>query len=437
MNFYDLAYTLALAISSPIWLIKPKSRRKVLRALRERTGRNIPPQNLSHPAILIHAVSLGEMNATRALVAELSARRPDLHFILSTTTDTGHAQGQKLYAGNPKVTLIRYPLDFSSAITRVLDGLKPSAVVLMELEVWPNFLRQCARRNIPIALINGRITTPACRRYRLITPISRAMFRRLAEVCAQEQLYAERFVSLGAHRDKVRVTGTMKFDNAQIEDSVLGATQLAHDVGLRPIEPLWICGSTGPGEEEVIVEVYKQLLRPFPELRLAIIPRKPERFDEVWDVIHGGRVNVIRRSEPRLPEELSKLRELGRPPVILGDTMGELKKFYSLATVVFVGRSLVDLGPRQHGSDMIEPAALAKPCIVGPFTGNFREVMNAFRQNNAMIEVTTPDQLRDAVADLLSKPDQATQLGQRARTVVQQNQGATRRHADVVLQLLK
>jgi 3-deoxy-D-manno-octulosonic-acid transferase len=230
----------------------------------------------------------------------------------------------------------------------------------------------------------------------------------------------------------VRVTGTMKFDNAQVADRIDGADALADAVGLHPgAEPIWVCGSTGPGEEQIVLDAYRALLPKHSKLRLVIVPRHPERFDEVAKLIESAGFRLVRRSNPN--SEISDLKS----PVILGDTMGELRKFFSLADVVLVGRTLVDLGPRQHGSDMIEPAALAKPVVVGPFTGNFAEVMNAFRAANAMVEVRNLDTLIEVTAGIIADPESAAAMGRRAQDVVRREQGATDRHVEVILEHLR
>jgi 3-deoxy-D-manno-octulosonic-acid transferase len=431
MNFYDIAYGLGVAVSSPYWAVKPSARRKVLGAFSQRMGA-VARRESDQPAIMIHAVSLGEVNATRALVDALGRERPDLQIIVSTTTKTGYERGQQLYGSSQRVTLIRYPLDFTGAVTRVLDALRPSAVVLMELEVWPNFMRECEKRRIPVILANGRMTLPAFRRYKLVKPIASLMFGRLARVCAQDETYAQRFEALGVSADRIVITGTMKFDTAQIADQVDGDRTLAWSLGLEPeVEPIWVCGSTGPGEEEIILHEFRNLLATFGRLRLVIVPRKPERFDEVADIIEQFRFQALRRSQNQRPPENPPI-----PPVILGDTMGELRKFYSLANVVFVGRTLVDLGPRQHGSDMIEPAALGKPVIVGPYTGNFDHAMRALRKNDAVLEAASGHSMAQSVRVMISTPDEAIAMGRRAQEVVRGEQGATQRHARIVLDQL-
>ena len=433
INRFDILYTAATVLSSPVWLARRAPRRKVLRAFRERMG-NVPRRDPGRPALMIHAVSLGEMNATRELVRMLEQARPDLHMIVSTTTDTGHARGRQLYGWSPDVTLIRFPLDFSGAVGRVLSRLRPQLVVLLELEVWPNFMLQCERRGIPVVLVNGRMTEHSFNRYGMLpNAVVAPMFRRLTRVAAQDQTYANRFIELGTSPSRVSVTGTMKFDTAQVSDRIPGDDQLAAALGIRSgIEPVWVCGSTGPGEEEIVLHAYRHLLNRFARLRLVIVPRKPERFDEVAHLIEQFHFKCLRRSRNDPPPVDPPV-----PPVILGDTMGELRKFYSLADVVFVGRTLVDLGSRQHGSDMIEPAALAKPVIVGPYTGNFAEAMIKLRQDDALVEVSDEATLTETVRALLATPERAKPMGRRAQDVVRREQGATARHAQVILELLK
>src|SRR4051794_20766980 len=196
-NFYDIVYGLGLAISSPFWLSKESARTKVQKALNERMGDNIPARQGDDPCILIHAVSVGEINATRSLVQKLREAQPNLKFFISVTTETGYSRAIELYPPATGVTLIRYPLDFSSAIKRVLDGIRPDVVVLMELEVWPNFVLHCHRRDIPVILANARLTTSSFKHYKWGGPLIKTMFRRLALICAQDMTYAQRFLALG------------------------------------------------------------------------------------------------------------------------------------------------------------------------------------------------------------------------------------------------
>lgn len=432
MNFYDIAYWIGLGASAPYWVLRSKSRQKVVRAFRQRMGR-MPKRNWQGPCVMIHAVSLGEVNATRALVSTLHRMRTDLNFVISTTTETGFERAKELYGSAANAVVVRYPLDFSGSVKRSLDAIKPTVVALMELEVWPNFIRECQRRGIRVAIINGRMTDTSYRNYKWVKPVAAGMLRRLSGICVQDQTYADRFVDLGAPMGRVLVTGSMKFDNAQITDRIPGARDLAVEVGLRVgIDKIWVCGSTGPGEEEIILRIYRGMLMRYPRLRLVIVPRHPERFDEVADLIADHRFACVRRSAYEAATWLNS----PIPPIILGDTIGELRMFYSFASVVFVGRTLVDLGSRQHGSDMIEPAAMGKPVVVGPFTGNFAEPMAKFGEADAMKVVTTEKALGEAIITLLTTPAEASAMAERAVAVVRKQQGATLRHAEVILGLI-
>ncbi|HRK29483.1 MAG TPA: 3-deoxy-D-manno-octulosonic acid transferase [Tepidisphaeraceae bacterium] len=429
-NLYDLAYAAGLALASPYWLVRRSARQKVMLALRERMGRSLPPSS-GGECILLHSVSVGEVNVLPALLAELRNRTPGLRFVISTTTQTGGDRARQLFSQQPDVTLIKFPLDFTSAVCRVLEKYQPRLVGLMELEVWPNFMKQCHRRGIPVMVANGRITPASFRKYRRASWFTRPMFARLALAAVQDETYAAMFRTLGTPQEKIHVTGTMKFDSATIADRIAGDEHLAAELALDPAnEPIWVCGSTGPGEESIALDTYRQLKQSHPRLRLVIVPRHPQRFDEVAGLIESHGFQCIRRSNTaRAPSD-------SQHAIVLGDTMGELRKFYSLATVVFVGRSLVDLGDRQHGSDMIEPAALGKPVIVGPFTKNFDMPMRLLKKNTAVYEILSAPELTAAVDRLLTHADQRTAIAGRAVETVREAKGASTRHAEMIAGLI-
>ncbi len=372
------------------------------------------------PRIWIHAVSLGEINATPMLVEQLSQALPGYEVIFSTTTDTGYARACQLYGPG---RVFRYPLDFGFVVSRVLRRVRPCLIVLVELEIWYNLLRTAEEQGVPVAIINGRLSERSQRRFGLAKPVIKPMFARISWVGAQDEAIAERFVVLGTPADRVEVTGSVKWDTATVADRIDGADELAKSMGIDSGIPLWVCGSTGPGEESLLLDVYDKLLDDGAEIQLALVPRKPERFDEVASLIQGRGYDCLRRSQ----------RTDGNPPtasggskrVLLGDTMGELRKLYSLADVVFVGRSLVPMG----GSDPMEVAALAKPILVGPHTDNFAAPVAAFAQENAIQVVSTPADLAEAISCLLSNPDKAQAMANNARQVVQKNQGATEKTA--------
>jgi len=310
----------------------------------------------------------------------------------------------------------------------VLDRVRPVAVILMELEVWPNLISICARRGIPVGIANGRVTEEkSMRRFRkpVIRSLARSMFRQIAWVGAQDEAYAARFVELGVPADRVRVTGSMKYDTAAVADRVDGDEQLAKEIGIDRSQPLIVAGSTGPGEEEMLLDSWREIRSTSANaaLQLAIVPRKPERFEEVARLIESRGHLCIRRSRGGPG---------GENAVFLGDTMGELRKFYSLASVVFVGRTLIPMG----GSDLMEVAALGKPMVYGPHVENFAEASEKLLQANAAVQVKSAVDLKAALERLLSNRSEADEMGRRAQDVVQANVGATGRTVELLLSKL-
>lgn len=426
----DLLYLPVAALYLPFLLYQMIALGKNRRGWGQRLG-SIPLRSGKNPCVWIHAVSLGEVNATRTLVEEIGRRLPEHDVVISATTDTGHAAALKLY---PNRIVFRYPLDFSPVVRRVFRRIRPSAIILMELEVWPNFISLAHRNRIPICIANGRVTEEkSMRRFRkpIIRGIARSMFSRIRWTAAQDDTYARRFVELGVPADRVHVVGNLKYDTAVISDKIAGADQLADAIGIDPARPLVVAGSTGPGEEELLLDAFDALRTDIAGLQLAIIPRKPERFEEVARLIEGRGYDCRRRS--RLQDGSRLTPQADRPVIFLGDTMGELRKFYSLATAVFVGRSLVPLG----GSDVMEVAGLGKPMCFGPYMENFAEAVKGLIADHAAIQIENAASLAPSLTKLLNDPASAATLGNRAREFVARNTGATRKTIDLLIASLK
>ncbi len=442
----DLAYLVAAGLYLPLLLLQAIIRGKRRRGWRERLG-HIRRRPGTRPCIWVHGVSLGEINATRSLVAEIERRLPKYEVVISATTQTGHDAAVAGYA--PRY-VFRYPLDFSWVVRRVLDRIRPDAILLMELEVWPNLISEATRRGIIVGVANGRVTEEKSMRrfsWPVIRQVAQRMFAQLAWVGAQDETYADRFRRLGVPAERVLVTGSVKYDTALLADSVPGADALAQRMEINPTAPLWVAGSTGPQEESLVLDAWRTLRATRPELQLAIVPRKPERFDEVAALIEAAGCECVRRTQrPDLTgqdlrederrrrhasyrgNELTPSEANARPRVLLGDTMGELRKFYSLASVVFVGRTLVPLG----GSDVMEVAGLGRPMIVGPRTENFAEPTERLLAAGGAVRIGGPAELADAVARLLDDAQAAAAIGAAARDVVRRNVGATRRTVDLL-----
>lgn len=422
----DFVYLLAAAAISPMVIYR------IVRHKRYRTGwgqrfGNIARKYPAKKCIWLHAVSVGEVNATKTIVEELENRFGDFEIVISTTTDTGFACANTLFGA--KHTVVYFPFDFSCVMKRAFRNIRPSICLLMELEVWPNLVRIAQRLGIPVVVINGRISDRSFSRYRKISSISKKIFQKLSLVLAQTDEYAQRFRGVGAPDEKVIVTGSLKYDTAQITDKVEGADALAAQLNIAS-EKLWVAGGTGPGEEKIILDVFTDLTRQtqFSDLLLVIVPRKPERFDEVAQLIADAGFDFVRYSSIKN----SGAPQPARVPVILGDTMGDLRKFYSLATIIFVGRSLVPMG----GSDMMEAAALGKCTIFGPHASNFKQTVDALLEGQGAIIVKDKHELLETMRKCLRDPAFAERIAQNGREVIRKNQGATRKTIDQIAKLL-
>ena len=425
----DCVYLLGLVLVSPKALYRIIVHKRYRSGWAQRLGR-VRRRRPEASCVWIHAVSVGEVNATRTILQSLRQQRPDCEIVISATTDTGLARARTLYAEQHEV--FYFPFDLSCVVSRALRSLRPNAILLMELEIWPNLVRQAHRRGIAVLVVNGRISDRSFPRYRLIRPLMERLFSRISRVLAQSEEYAERFVALGCPADRVEVTRSLKYDTAEMTDRVEGTDALARQLSLdRDPVPVWIAGGTGPGEEALVLDVHRRLLAEpgLERLCLAIVPRKPERFDEVAGSIGQTGLSYARYSRLKAGTEYLE----SAPQVILGDTMGDLRKFYCLATgPVFVGRSLVPMG----GSDMMEPAALGKCTIFGPHTFNFRQTVQALLEGGGAIEVGDAEQLFQALRRCLSDTEYTLQISRNGRDVIRRNQGATERTVAVVLALL-
>lgn len=427
----DIAYVLAAVLYAPILLYQMLAKGKNRRGWRHRFG-GIPSREGRRPGVWIHAVSLGEVNATRALAAKVAELRPDCDVLISATTDTGYAAACRLY---DPARVFRYPLDFSFVVRRVLDRIRPAVIILMELEVWPNLISLAHSRGIPVCIANGRVTEEkSMRRFRrpIVRGLARRMFGRITWIGAQDETYAARFRELGAPPERVHISGSMKYDTASVADSIPGDAELAAAMGIDRTRPLIVAGSTGPEEEALLLGAYASLRVARPGLQLAIIPRKPERFDEVARLVEARGYACVRRSVRPDGAAPPAPGTHAFPSVLLGDTMGELRKFYALASVVFVGRSLVPLG----GSDVMEVAGLGRAMCFGPHMENFAEAVEKLRSAKAALQVASVEELIRVVSRLLDDAAEAKAMGRRAQDVVRQNVGATRRTAEAICALL-
>ncbi len=417
MHFlYSVAIVCYALLVAPRLLYEAIRHRKYIGTMRERWGYLPAAINpAGRPSIWIHAVSVGEVQAARTLIPGLRDRYPGHPLWLSTTTQTGRAVGARIEAVDG---MFYFPLDLPAAVDRVLDRVRPALFLAVDTELWPNLLRRCARRGVRTMLVNGRISDRSYPRYRL----ARRFFRRvLADVdrcCAQSEESARRFIDLGAPADRVAMTGNLKFDVPPAS----GPDSRSRDEGLLRLfrfaadQPVLMAASTHPGEEGLVLDVFVQLRTRVPGLVLLLAPRHPERGDEVTALAAERGIAAVRRS--RLPGH-----ETPPADVVVLDTVGELATLFQVATVVFLGGSLVPAG----GHNVIEPAAWGKPVVFGPHMQNFAEIADLFLANRAARRIAAARELEPVLAELLADPLQRAALGTAARTLVAANRGAAAR----------
>jgi len=407
----DLLYLIVAVVSSPVWLVRMIRTGKIRTDWAGRFGRAEPLPPPPQSRILVHAVSVGEVNAARKLLARLVAPPLEAEIVVCSTTNTGCARAEALFGGTHY--LARYPLDFSFAVNRFLQAVQPDVIVLIELEVWPNFVKAAARRGIPVCVVNGRLTERSAAGYRRLATLVRPSFRRLTFAAVQNEPYARRFRSAGVPAERVHVTGTMKWDTAETADAVEGADALAEAMGIDRRRPLVVAGSTAPGEHELLVETVPD------GVQLLCAPRKPEWFDQAAAAMPG----CARRSRGDHGSTTDRF---------LLDTIGELRAAYALADVVVVGRSFGNL----HGSDMMEPVALGAATVVGPAVADFQDTVDALLAGDGLIQ-TDRQRLAGVIQDLLDDPERRRVLAANARRVIGTQQGATERNAGLIRALVE
>jgi 3-deoxy-D-manno-octulosonic-acid transferase len=477
MNLLDLLYLPAAAVTAPWWARKTRS------GWGERFGHIEPIARASGaagsvaaatnrpPRILLHAVSVGEVNTLRGLVPILIARGCEV--VVSASTDTGLKRARELFGSSPNTFVTRYPLDFSPAVRRFFDAVDPDLVALVELEVWPNFVRACRDRKIPVGVINGRLSARSFRGYKRIRPFLRKTFASLAFVGAQDSVYAERFRAMGVQPDHLTITGSMKWDaipqtGPRTQDLGPGtplslpadllkqASDLARDFGINASLPLIVAGSTAPlaphirGPGGRTFDCEEALLHAAcpPNVQLLCAPRKPEHYDDAFQAL-GGAERCVRRSETRPTKELPRADSSPSPHSssphssslhphssstifprsrFLLDTIGELRAAYALADIAVIGRTWGSLG----GSDPIESIALNKPTVLGPNFTNFETIVSALRDAGALV-ISDAKDLSHTLADLMGDPPRRADLAANGQACIESHRGATSRHAEMIL----
>jgi len=420
----DALYLLLLLLICPWLIYKALTVGKYRRGLAAKLL-GLPRSALSlaaMPRVWFHGVSVGEIHLLRQVIAAFRQRHPEWQCVVSTTTDTGFDEARKRF---PDLPIIYYPFDFSWAVRRTICAIQPLLIVLTESEMWPNYLLAASSAKVPVALINGRMSPRSFRRYQKLRPLVRWLLRHLDLIAVQTQEYAESLCDLGADAATVHVTGNVKYDGVTSRRDNAQTNQFRELFNVHDSDVVWVCGSTQAPEEEIALQIYRRL-QPQARLRLFLVPRQKERFEEVANLLESSGLPYVRRSNLTAP--LSD-----RESVVLVDTIGELGAVWGLADIAFVGGSL---DGRRGGQNMIEPAAYGAAVVWGPHVWNFRDTVQRLLAKDAAVQVADAAALGMTVQGLVQDRAERERLGAAAQRFVLQQQGATQRTIDLLDDLL-
>jgi 3-deoxy-D-manno-octulosonic-acid transferase len=428
----NILYLLGLLIGSPWFIFKMITAGKYRRGLAQRMGR-LPFTPDGRPLIWLHGVSVGELQLSKPLIAAIESAYPGHQIVISHTTRTGEDVAAQNY---PHLNRFYFPLDFSWVVAGVMRRLRPKLIILVELELWPNFLTTAKRMNVPVLLANGRISARSAAGYGRNAWFFRKPFAALTLAGVQNEEYAARMRELFSQMDldqsRIRLAGNIKFDAVPVGRDEAARQRWRGMFGLGDDELLLVCGSTHPGEHVHLPACYQEWRKAGAHIRMLVVPRHPERWDAVRVAFREAGVGLVDRSSLSESSPLIPAAGDGLPPCILLDKMGELGSVYHAADIVFVGGSLIPHG----GQNMIEPAGLGLPVIYGPHTANFKAVVRELREANAAIEVQDIAGLVAAVKALVAGPDRRAELGHAAREVITAGRGSIARHMELVREVL-
>ncbi len=428
---YNILFTIFFVLASPYYFLRMRRRGNWQGGFAQRFGRydsKFKQTITNRQTLWMHAVSVGEVNLCTQLIRALEPRLPNVKIVVSTTTTTGMGELDRKLPSH--IGKIYYPIDYRSFVSRALSLVRPKAIVLVEAEIWPNFIWGARKRGIPLFLVNARLSERSYPRYRRFGFLFRPLFRGFDGVGAQNEADAAKLRQLGCRSEAIKVVGSMKFDAAKLDERrPVDVPGMLRQLGVRPEVPVLIGGSTHAGEEALLAKIFLRLRERFPKLFLVLVPRHFERSREVGRELEAQGVRFIYRNE------ITRATQF--PPnqleCLLVNTTGELKYFYEHATIIFVGKSLTASG----GQNPIEPGALGKAMVFGPNMQNFAEIARSFVARGGAAQVRDAAELEQTLGELLGDPERLTQLGCRALEVVHENLGAIDRTVDMIVEHLE
>ncbi len=418
-------YLVLLAAAVPWLFYRAVRLGKPPGSLRQKMVGAAGPQSSASPLIWLHGVSVGEVQLLKPLVDALAAKQPQAAFAVSTTTETGMDLARSLFAESG-VRLFFFPLDFSWAIRRVFSRLRPSIIVLGELELWPNLIDIAHQEDVPIVVVNGRLSQRSFQGYRKLGWLTRPMFAKLRWVAAQNTSYAERFIACGTPSARVTTSGSFKFDNVSFRRDAPSVLELKELAGIKE-QRVWVVGSTQAPEELYACQAFIKARVNWPQLRMILVPRHRERFAEVAHMLESLPVRWLRRSLLSRPADASQWE------VLLVDTIGELRWWWGLADMALVGGSFGKRG----GQNMLEPAAYGVNIAFGPNTENFRDIAQLLLDAQAAERIATLEDIHDWLISQLQDPEPGIKRGENAQRCIARQQGALDRTVDYLSQLLE
>ena len=430
-TLYNILFLVFFALSAPYYFMRMRRRGNWQRGFPERFARyhsELKQALTNRHIVWIHAVSVGEVNLCTQIIRALELRAPNVKFVVSTTTTTGMAELRRRLPR--RISKIYYPVDRRKFVARALAVINPQAVVLVEAEIWPNFLWRAQEIRVPVFLANARLSDKSFRGYKRFGFLFRPLFASFAGVGVQNEDDAARLCKVGCRPEAVRVVGNLKFDAAKLDERhALDVPAMLRQLCVPPDAPILVAGSTHDGEEIILAEIARRLRSRFPKLFLVLVPRHFERCRELGRKLRDRHVKMVYRSEIAGDARFGT----GEVECLLVNTTGELRYFYEHATVVFVGKSLTATG----GQNPIEPGALGRAMVFGPNMQNFADVTRSFLAQNAAVQACNTEQLEDALRELLADEARREEMGRNALKVVRENLGAVDRTVEMILEHLE